>query len=85
MYLINKIIQARDKFYAHKDPGAGLPSIEFGELKFLAALSTNIFNQLQYKLFFTTLWLDELDDWNLDYVFRSMSELRKSYMDPDSK
>lgn len=75
--IINKVIRARDKIYAHKDPGKDLPSFTFKQLKSLTDLASEIFNELQLFFLFKTTHLDNLSDWNINHVLFHMSELRK--------
>ena len=75
--LIGKVIQARNKIYAHKDPNANVPIVKFKELKSLTELASEIFNELQFRFFFKTTWLEDLNDWNVNYILCCMSEIRK--------
>jgi predicted RNA-binding protein with EMAP domain len=75
--LIEKVIQARNKNYAHKDPNANVQLVKFEELKSLTNLASQIFNELQFRLFFNKTLLDELNDWSINYVIQNMSALRK--------
>ena len=75
--LINKIIEARDKIYAHTDPYAKVAFLSFEELNTLVELTSTIFNEIQFKIFFNSVMLDHLIDWEIDYILQYMSEFRK--------
>jgi hypothetical protein len=75
--LVEKIIVARNKVYAHKDPAANVPQIKLSEIRELANLASNIYNIINFKFFFTRTYLEMLDDWSIDYVLWYMNEVRE--------
>ncbi|MFM9949409.1 MAG: hypothetical protein ACKV1O_15845 [Saprospiraceae bacterium] len=76
--LIEKIISLRNKVYAHKDPNSEAPLVKFEELKLLTKISSEIYNELQFKFFFIETHLDALNDWSIDHVLWYISELKKN-------
>ncbi len=74
--LVEKIIAARNKVYAHKDPAANVPQIKLSEIRELVDLTSNIYNTLNLKFFFTQTYLELLDDWSIDYALWYMNEIR---------
>jgi uncharacterized protein YecE (DUF72 family) len=76
--LIEKIVSARNQIYAHRDPEPDVRLVKLEDLKELVLLSSDLFNQLQFKLFWKETYLKDLSDWDIDYVLWYMSEMRKS-------
>ena len=75
--LILKFLNARDKVYAHKDSGLGVPIPSVEEIGLMTKLSAQIQNDFNFNIFFTSTPFEESKSWDIDYVLFYMSELRK--------
>jgi hypothetical protein len=78
---IEKVVDLRDKFYAHSDPNAALPKITNEELNELVALSIKIYNTLRGKLSDTTFLFEHNQDWRVDYPVKVLAADRKQQHD----
>jgi len=79
--VIDKVITARDKVYAHRDPNAKVKGVTSDELKELVDLSAYIFNNTRGKLFDINTMFTGTSDWDVDFVLREASENRKKVLD----
>ena len=79
--LIKKIVNARDKIYAHRDPKPKVNVIKIQELQQLINLSDEIINSLRGGLFNTHTDFKRTSDWDIDYVIKGLSENLKLKMD----
>lgn len=79
--VIEKVIEARDKVYAHRDPKATVKAVTSDELKLLIDLSAYIFNNTRGKLFNVHTEFKGTPDWDVDFVLREASENRKKVLD----
>jgi hypothetical protein len=83
--LIEKVVTARDKVYAHRDPKATVKAVTSDELKQLIDLSAYIFNNTRGKLFNIDTMFKGTPDWDIDFVLREASENRKKVLDTFDK
>lgn len=83
--LIEKVVTARDKVYAHRDPKATVKAVTSDELKQLIDLSAYIFNNTRGKLFDIDTMFKGTPDWDIDFVLREASENRKKVLDAFDK
>lgn len=75
--VIKRLIIARDQVYAHTDPKPEKFKISWQELTELVNLAGEIYNLFSFKLFFNTTIFKEVRDWDIDYVFRHISNSKK--------
>jgi hypothetical protein len=73
--VIEKVINARDKVYAHKD-SAPVEAVSGEELSVLIDFCYDTYNSLSRGFFNSTISFDN-NDWKIDYVIKEMSDLRK--------
>lgn len=78
--LINKILKLRDKYYAHSDPDADIPSISDTELELLIKLAIKIYNSLRSGLLDTTFMFERNNDWSVDYPLKILGLYRKEQL-----
>jgi hypothetical protein len=77
---IKKIIEARNKVYAHKDPTPPVQPVTFEDINALVKAANSIHNDINFQLFNTTT-LFETKDWDIDPLLKSMAKLEKDRMD----
>lgn len=79
--VIDKVIDARDKVYAHLDPKATVEAVTSDELKKLIDLSAYIFNNTRGKLFNIHAEFTGTPDWDVDFVLREASANRRKVLE----
>ena len=79
--LIEKILNVRDKVYAHNDPNTEVRLITSDEMKVMVGLANKIYNNFSFNIFFKTTLFEESKSWEIDYVLWHMSEMRKKDME----
>ncbi|QOI97385.1 MAG: hypothetical protein HRU69_07735 [Flammeovirgaceae bacterium] len=75
---IKKVIDARDKVYAHRDSNITVEAVSDDDLKALVELSAYIFNTVRRKFLNTTALFSFTSDWNIDFVLREVSQNREN-------
>lgn len=75
--LIEKIVDARNQVYAHKDPNPKVDYITSEEIGQLVKVANELHNNFEFHIFFRTTMFSEAQDWDVDYVLWYMSELWK--------
>ena len=73
---IEKVVEYRDKIFAHKDPSGPERILEFKELHELTILASEIYNELRFGLFYTRTELSFLEDWSIDSILYSISQMK---------
>lgn len=79
--VVERLIKARDKVYAHTDPCNEKIRISWEELRALINLASEIYNLLNFKFFFGNTLFKEVKDWDIDYVFYHISKSEKAKAD----
>lgn len=79
--LIKKVIDARNKIYAHLDPKPDVEYINSVEIQKLVEVATDLHNTFQFMIFSRTTEFSLSKDWDIDYVLWYMSELRRKDME----
>ena len=74
---IQTLKDARDKIYAHTDPSAKRKFISWQQIYDLSVLAVDIYNTLNEKLTFTTLYLEKLEPWSPKWVIERLAKTRK--------
>ncbi len=82
---IQKVVNARDKVYAHHDPNITVQAISPDELKTLVELSARIYNSIRGKLFNSYAKFTFVSDWDIDFVLREISQNRENKLIQFSK
>lgn len=72
--LITKVINIRDTFYAHQDEIIDEIILTMHELSILTQLSSDIFNEINSKLFRTTTLVDLVSDWSIENILILMKD-----------
>lgn len=75
--VIQKVIKARDRIYAHKDPNPNVEYVSSKEIKQLVSLANELSNLFNDKFFFTQIGFDFVRDWEIEYVLKRMVQLKK--------
>ncbi|WP_026965928.1 hypothetical protein [Algoriphagus terrigena] len=73
--LIQKLKDVRDKIYAHTDPSSKDKYISWQEVYDLSILAVDVYNTLNEKLTFTTLYLEMLEPWSPKWILRDLLKL----------
>lgn len=80
--LVNRVVLARNKLYAHKDDAQSLVGISLDELKNLLNLCDRFYNEIFGKIFDYQALFNHTKPWSVDSLLREASEnmenLRKS-------
>src|ERR1035437_762234 len=74
--LLIKVIDHRNKLYAHSDPNCKVPSVTDDELDILVKLSNKIYNELHYKFFIETKGFEYTYDWKIDEILMVLSQFK---------
>ena len=75
--LLKKVIDRRNKLYAHSDPNCKVPDVTDDELKILVKLSNTIYNELHYKFFLNTKGFEYTFDWRIDEILAVLSKFKQ--------
>jgi len=72
-----KVINRRNKLYAHSDPKCKVPNVEDDELEVLVKLSNKIYNELHYKFFLNTKGFEYTFSWRIDEILAVLSKFKQ--------
>jgi hypothetical protein len=75
--LIQKLKGVRDEIYAHTDPTSKDKFISWQEVYELSDLAVDIYNTINEKLTFTTLYLEKLEPWSPKWIIERLAKTRK--------
>jgi len=71
---IKKVIDARDKVYAHTDPDVRVPNVSIAELETLCLTAATWYDDIIGRFFGATFFFQGTDDWDIDYPLKELSE-----------
>lgn len=75
--LIQKLKDVRDEIYAHTDPTSKDKYISWQEVYDLSLLAVDVYNTINEKLTFTTLYLEMLEPWSPKWIIERLAKTRK--------
>jgi hypothetical protein len=74
--LLKKVIDSRNKLYAHTDPNCKVPLVTDDELDILVKLSNKIYNELHSKIFVFRMGFEYTQDWRIDDILTVLSKFK---------
>jgi len=75
--LIHKLKDVRDQIYAHTDPSSKDNYISWQEVYDLSILAVDVYNTINERLTFTTLYLETLEPWSPKWIIERLAKTRK--------
>lgn len=72
---IKKVIDARDKVYAHTDPDVSVPNVSLEELEAFCKTAAKWYNVVFGRFFGVTFLFQGTIAWDIDYPLKGLSEV----------
>lgn len=72
--LVSKLVDLRDKIYAHSDPDPVNQNITTNELEVLINLCVDIYNSFRGKMFDKHFMFEVNNDWTVDYCLETIAK-----------
>ena len=72
--IIDRLIELRDRAYAHKDPNSSASNLTFENLVELVNLSNQIYNRINRLIYFEETDFDMMESWDIGYILFHMNE-----------
>ena len=79
--LIGRVVDLRNKYYAHSDPDSKLSTVTNEELEVLVNLAIKIYNSIHGKIFDVKFLFEHNMDWRVDYPIKALAANRKDHLE----
>ena len=79
--LIKRVVDLRNKFYAHSDPNSILSTVTNEELESLVNLAIKTYNSIHGKIFDVTFLFSHNQDWSVNYPITTLAANRKEQLE----
>jgi hypothetical protein len=75
--IIDRLVNLRDKIYAHSDIEKSVPNVTNQELELLIDLAIRVHKTIFNKIFGTTFIFEHTTDWKADYPIKALAKIKK--------